>query len=157
MGLSLSILIDGKYHRIGTNDVQDLKQLFMEKKAIDSLDRIDEISISKEAISITTVDPVFRNDSAAPIGSTDRPINNINAYDWDGNHLWNIADIVGDVKCPFCGGHFCSREFLKGLREFDMSKAVEGHTFFICFSWMDRQYIIDVTDRKVINELHERM
>ncbi len=75
------------------------------KTPIQTLDKIYQICIAENIVIITTEDRGFRNGathvSYEEIG--ERRENNILAYDWQGNFLWNIGEIVGDIKMPFSG------------------------------------------------------
>ena len=65
-------------------------------------DKVLKISIADDILLVLTEDRDFRNGSDhAPILKDNRRINNIDAYDWHGNHLWNIGDLVGDIKMQF--------------------------------------------------------
>ena len=65
-------------------------------------DKVLKLSIADDILIVLTEDRDFRNGSVhAPILKDDRRINNIDAYDWQGNHLWNIGDLVGDIKMQF--------------------------------------------------------
>ena len=67
-------------------------------------DKILAILVIKDMIILLTEDRDFRNGAQqAPFYKDDRRINNIDAYDWNGTHLWNIGDLVGDIKTPFTG------------------------------------------------------
>ena len=60
-------------------------------KTVEFLDRIREICIAEEIILIRTEDQDFRNGSQnAPFVKDNREENNVNAFDWQGNHLWNL-------------------------------------------------------------------
>lgn len=68
-------------------------------------DRISDIFVLKDMIIIRTEDRDFRYGTTnVPFVKDDRRINNIDAYDWSGKHLWNIGDIVGDIQMAFSGG-----------------------------------------------------
>ena len=82
-----------------------LYQLYGLQHIIELQDKICNIYILKDMIIIRAEDRDFRYGAkTAPFYKDNRRINNIDAYDWQGNHLWNIGDIVGDIKMPFDGG-----------------------------------------------------
>lgn len=81
--------------------------------------------------------------------------NNINAYDWKGNHLWNIAEIIGDSNRMYNGGNICSKRILETRWGFVPEKYPVGHTFYNCVS-EGNAYIIDLEDRKVVQVLHDQ-
>lgn len=82
-----------------------LYQLYGLQHIIELQDKICNIYILKDMIIIRAEDRDFRYGAkTAPFYKDNRQINNIDAYDWQGNHLWNIGDIVGDIKRAFDGG-----------------------------------------------------
>lgn len=69
---------------------------------IESLDKIYEICIFYDLLVITTEDRDFRCGSQPyPFIKNDRSENNVLAFDFHGNFLWNIGSIVGDIKMAF--------------------------------------------------------
>lgn len=96
--LSFEIKSNGLYQLCGLQHIIELQ------------DEISGIFILKDMIIIIAEDRDFRYGAkTAPFYKNDRRINNINAYDWQGNHLWNIGDIVGDIKMPFDGGSLTTK------------------------------------------------
>lgn len=81
--------------------------------------------------------------------------NNINAYDWQGHHLWNIADIVGERNRMYDGGNICPMRTLETRWGFIPEKYSAGHTFYNCVSG-GNAYIIDLQDRNVVQVLHDQ-
>lgn len=155
MSLQMYVLIGKELLSLGS-DVSFLKKLNLRKNIIESLDNIYEISITKNLLIITTEDEDFRNGNQhAPLTKESRTKNNINAYDWDGNHLWNIADIVGDIKMPFYGGNVTTKENLQGHFGVNMSNLNDSHDFYVCTSG-SRMFIIDLNDRTVSQVLATR-
>ena len=68
------------------------------------LDNVIKICISDDILLVLTEDRDFRDGALnAPFIKDNREVNNIDAYDWQGNHLWNIGDWVGDIKMSFDG------------------------------------------------------
>lgn len=88
--VGVTILIDDKRLRFESK-LDDLYQISVMHHFIDFADRIMELSITKDYIIVVTLPRGYKG-------------NNINAYDWEGNHLWNIGDIVGDINISFLGG-----------------------------------------------------
>lgn len=106
---------------------------------INTSDKILEILIIKDMIMVLTEDRDFRHGALqAPIYKDDRRINNMDAYDWNGNHLWNIGDIVGDIKTPFTGAALSAEESETG-------------EFLICFAGAYR-FVIDPIRKTVISK-----
>jgi len=87
------------------------------------------------------------------IRGDNQPLNNIYVYDHNGEFLWNIADIVGDVSLPYTGVSAHSKETLVEAwsLSFDEKKAIAGHDFLVCRDWGGIRYIIDVTQKKLID------
>ena len=84
---------------------------------------------------------------------------NINAYDWQGNYLWNIADIVGIKGQKYSNSTIISFEELKENLEFDSKKEPEkyqqGHTLCFC-TCEGNAYVIDLHDKQVLQVLHNQ-
>ena len=121
--VQVTILIDDKRLHFESK-LDDLYQISVMYHFIDFADRITEISITKDYIIVTTEDRDFRTGAThVPVEKDDRRINNIDAYDWEGNHLWNIGDIVGDIKMSFFGGQvvtakqLCAYNVLENMDE----------------------------------------
>ena len=152
MSLKISVLIDQKVLSI-TTDISYFKKIYMQTHILEPLDHIYEVSITKDLLIITTEDPDFRNGNLqAPPIKEERLTNNINAYDWGGNHMWNIADIVGDIKMSFFGGSVCTKKSFNSYWGFNASRVKNDHELFSCTAG-DYLYIIDLTDKKFIQKL----
>ena len=156
MALRISALIDQKRVGFSVGNLADVKQLAMFSHILDSEDAIYEIAITKEYILVTTQDPDLRNSVHAPLVKDDRSINNINAYDWNGRHRWNIAQIVGDIKAAFWGGTVTTKELLLTHRGIDPDKLANGHELFVCTATNDRMYVIDLTERQLLQVVQSR-
>ena len=75
---------------------------FLSGLSIESLDKICEICIFHSILVLRTEDRDFRNGfQHVPFFKDDRSENNIAAYDLHDNFMWNIGNIVGDIKMPF--------------------------------------------------------
>lgn len=155
MSFRVNILMDQKILAF-TTDIPYIKKISMHTHMIEPLDQIYEISITKNLFIITTEDPYFRNENTVdPAFKQCQSANNINAYDWNGTHIWNIADIVGDIHMPFFGGSVCSKELLNSYPGFEASKVKSEHELFSCTAG-DYLYIVDLTDKKLIQKLETR-
>ena len=83
-------------------------------------DKICNIIICDAFLVLRTEDRDFRNGrSYASFVKDNREVNNIDAFDWQGNHLWNIGEIVGDVKMAFDDFSPHTRDFNRELGERD--------------------------------------
>ncbi len=155
MNCRVRVIMDNKVLLLQM-DISELKKMHINDAFLDSLDKICEISITKDLVIITTEDPDFRNGAkCVPIMKENRRENNITAYDWQGNRVWNIADIVGDIKMSFFGGSVCTIETLKNTVGFDERLVPEGHDLFTCVA-EGFLFVVDLTDAKVLQTLHAK-
>lgn len=68
-------------------------------KRLEFKDRIMKICVTDDMIVIQTTDRDLRSGQTSSLWIKDnREINNVDAYDHDGKHLWNIGSIIGDIK-----------------------------------------------------------
>lgn len=116
-------------------------------KSIEMLDKITVVCISDGILLIRTEDRDFRDGrQTAPIIKDNRKENNINAFDYQGNHLWNIGEIVGDIKMQFDGITHLSFEEAKNLYRV-ICKPTSN--LFKCIS-EGFVFIIDANDKKLL-------
>jgi len=149
----INILINGKVLTLAFNS-GIVKQLVFNKDILQSEDRIISVSVAENQVIIVTEDPGFRNgatnvDSVKPYNIKE---NNINAYDWNGNYLWNISEIVGEINMTFFGGCVSSISALCEHLEFDKQKYSEDLEIYTCTAG-GKTYVIDLKDKKVIQTL----
>ena len=117
-------------------------------KIVEFLDRIREICIAEEIILIRTEDRDFRNGSQnAPFVKDNREENNVNAFDWQGNHLWNIGELVGDIKMAFDGITHITP--IEAKREFGIKPKMNAQYLFSCVSG-GFVFIIDAKSKKTL-------
>lgn len=133
---------------------EDLKEILLFDKKITTLDRIYRISFAKNMVIIETGSPENRyspkpNPEYVPNYGV---CNYINAYDYEGNHLWNIAEIIGDVGSGV-GGHICSTKYLLGESK---EAYIEGHELFVCWNAFGMRYLIDLDEKRVIHKMMTR-
>lgn len=118
------------------------------------INKIQEISVSENIIIIIRSTPYLSLDTDDDSLFAN---NTIDAFDWEGNHLWNISDIVGILKVPFLGGYlWTSSQFEKFVNDDDtakycqkISEYTQGHSVYAAIS-DGRGYVIDLDDRKVL-------
>lgn len=117
-------------------------------KNVEFLDKIREICIAEEIILIRTEDKDFRNGAqSAPWVKDNCEENNINAFDWQGNHLWNIGELVGDIKMAFDGiTHITPAE---AKRKFDIRTPFNAKCLFSCVA-CGFVFIIDAKNKKML-------
>ncbi len=71
-------------------------------------DEVCKICIAEHRMIFLTEDRAFRNGTRTHVSNEElanegRLVNNVFACDWNGTYLWNIGEIVGDIKRPFDG------------------------------------------------------
>ena len=116
-------------------------------KIIEMPDKITDVCVSDGILLIRTQDRDFRDGrQTAPIIKDDRQENNINAFDCQGNHLWNIGEIVGDIKMQFDGITHLSLEEAKN--QYGISCKTTSN-LFKCISG-GFVFIIDANDKKLL-------
>ena len=153
--VTVHAIINGVHREVTVHTV-DLRQLHLFDTPITCLDRIDDISLANNMVILQMSSPAYRKNA----WTTDPDYvpnyavyNYADAYDYKGNHLWNIAEILGDIGCGISGARICTKNLLPA----DARDAyIEGHELLVCWSWYDRRYIIDLDDRKVIHEMFAR-
>jgi hypothetical protein len=149
MSIEIYALVNQKVASFRVNG-SSVHELGMYAHILKSLDVIYQVSISKDYLIVTTEDPSVRSGRWDPSFPKDRPTNNINAYDWSGNHQWNIAEIVGDIKASFWGGTVTTKDLIANHAGIDTSKIDENHEFYCCTATNSYLYLIDLTDRRLI-------
>lgn len=147
------VLINGKLLTLSINS-GIVKQMGFNKEILQSEDGIIGISVTESMVIVVTEDPDFRN--GATHAEVVKPYkikkNNINAYDWDGNHLWNISDIVGEINMTFYGGNVSTVSNLSNCYGFDQQKYNAESELYVCHAG-GRLYVIDLKEKKVVQIL----
>ena len=151
MSFNIKALFDQKLLNMSMDDLA-VNHLRLRSHMIESAENIYEISITKNVVIITTEYAIQRKSNP---NSTQIFTNNINAYDWDGNHLWNIADIVGDLKIPFFGGTVTTKDIMKSHFGFDEYLNDDSCELFCCYAG-NHLYIVDLNCRKLVQVLETR-
>ena len=157
MSFSIHVLINNSALTITSSDIKNVKSLALPKKIIDSLDDVYEISITDKLVILTTENPYFRD------GAKQAPVyyekvwqqNNINAYDWDGNHLWNIADIVGPIHHCFYGGCVTTKELFREDFSESLYEEIGNHALYACTAG-SILYVIDLETQRVIQTMQTK-
>ncbi len=121
------------------------------KVPIETLDKIWQICILEDIIVIKTEDRDFRNGcQSAPFIKDERVENNIMAYDWKGNFLWNIGEIVGDIKMSFSNVRRISKKEAEDY--YGVTIPQESNVLIECIA-LGFAFIIDVTHRKMLYKI----
>ena len=116
-------------------------------KSIIMLDKISDICFCEELLVLRTEDRDSRNGSKyASFIKDNREVNNIDVFDRDGNHLWNIGEVVGDIKMAFDG--ITHMTALEVEREYGVSCASDP-CLFKCIAG-GITYIIDGRNKKCL-------
>ncbi len=102
---------------------------------------------------MTTEHPAFRNGGTATAAARNTETPNINAYDWNSNHLWNIADIVEDVHMMYFGASLTTAALWKDIREFDPTLFAGEETLFAAHA-DGAVFLIDLKTKRVVQTLH---
>ena len=108
---------------------------------------ITEISITHDLFIITTADPIFQDNKPHKFEECSTDL--IKAYDWQGNLVWSIKDIIPNINAPLYGGFIVDQDHIMDiLMGYDLQYN-NYHDFYVCFIGGLR-YIIDLQERKVI-------
>ena len=106
-----------------------------------------DVCISDGIMLVRTEDRDFRSGCQnVPFIKDNREKNNIDAFDWQGTHLWNIGDIVGDIKMAFDGITYITSE--EAQLEFQVV-AESSHELFRCIAG-GFVFVIDATAHKLL-------
>ena len=147
MEVEFYININNKILHFVSPDIKPLKDFNLNDCAVKSLDCIYEISIAENIVIITTEEPAFRNGDKMSCEYEECSRECIKAYDWNGNFLWSIDDIIKDIRVPIYGGNLFSVDMLKS--ECPEINVDESHLFFnVCAA--GKRYVVDLTDKKVL-------
>jgi len=118
---------------------------------IESLDRISEICIANGILVVKTEDRDFRN-GFQPVSflKDDRSENNILAFDWHGDFLWNIGSIVGDIKMPFSSVSCILKAEVESEFGIMLSDGTDALLKCIAGGFI---YIVDAINRKMLYKI----
>ena len=151
MDFLICTLNEGKANSLCIN-VPEVYKACLDYATLKSLDPILGVVMTKEYLIVLTENPGFRDGQRPTSIYVDSvPVNNINAYHWDGTHAWNIADIVGDIRTYFCGCAARANEYVRDVPEVANHPEIWNHEF-VGASTLDFDYLIDITDRKLIKK-----
>lgn len=118
-------------------------------RILDFPDKITKICITEDMLVIQTQDRDFRDGcQSASWVKDNRQINNVDAYDHNGNHLWNIGSIIGDIKIQIDGFSYITADQAK------IKYGVEVHNRknLFCCTAGGFLMIIDGTQQKMLLE-----
>lgn len=153
--INVQVLLNGKRIEFGVKSIEGLSALCIRKDVIipiKSADDICGINITNDLIILTKKDRVYRNGKKLLREDDfgERGVNNIEAYDWDGNLVWNIGDIVGDIKKPFFGCNVVTGEMIKDNSTIKISESSSTHDLLICNAgWL---FVIDLKTNELLGK-----
>ena len=118
--------------------------IYINDKLISYPRKIINFSISSDKVFLVWIDP------------SDEPIdyinNNVEAYNFEGELLWNIYDIIGKAW-PFGNVNVYDAETIIEQVEFvNPNMIIKNHEYLVCYNVYERRYIIDITQNKLIQE-----
>ncbi len=149
MSLKITALLNQKLLHLSANN-DSLNDICLCSRVLESKN-IYEISITKDFVIITTEyltkGSNYAADNAIP--------NNIDAYDWHGNHVWNIADVIGNKNVPFWGGTVATKNTMKNHFGFNEELYDDSCELFCCSSG-NYLYVINLDNRKLVQVIETR-
>lgn len=154
----VNVLINGKRLSVDVRSETDLKELYnLGLKNIKSLDCIVSVDVTKDFIILSKKDRAFRDGTKKSVGydeTWDRRINNIEAYDWDGNLVWNIGDIVGNIHRPFWSGIVIAGKDFEKVYGSAIPEECLNHDLLCCAAY-DMVYVVDLSNSTFIGKYPE--
>ena len=94
-------------------------------------DKICKMIVTDDLLIIRTEDRDFRDGSQSASWIKDnREINNVDAYDHNGNHLWNIGEIIGDIKMQIDAISHITAE--QAIDDYGIAVGVNQNDLFSC-------------------------
>ena len=152
------ILINGKRLSVNTMSENALKELnLLGLNGIKSLDHIISVNVTKDFIILYKEDRAFRDGTRKSVSydeTWDRRINNIEAYDWDGNLVWNIGDIVGNIHRPFWSGIVIAGKDFEKVYGSAIPEECLNHDLLCCAAY-DMVYVVDLSNSTFIGKYPE--
>ena len=151
----VKVFLNGKRVEFGVKSAEGLFALCIQKDVIipiKSQDGIYEINITNDLIILTKNDRAYRKGFKLLREDDfgERSTNNIEAYDWDGNLIWNIGDIVGDVKKPFYGCSVVAKNMLCSKMADKIPESAATHDLLICHAgWL---FVIDLKTNELLGK-----
>ena len=152
------ILINGKRLSVNTMSENALKELnLLGLNGIKSLDHIISVNVTKDFIILYKEDRAFRDGTRKSVSydeTWDRRINNIEAYDWDGNLVWNIGDIVCNIHRQFWSGIVIAGKDFEKVYGSAIPEECLNHDLLCCAAY-DMVYVVDLSNSTFIGKYPE--
>lgn len=151
----VGVLLNGKKIGLNVRSVEELKKLYGLKTPICTVDRILNVFITKDLIILLKADRAFRDESVRYVSyGVDRRINNIEAYDWDGNLVWNIGDIIGDIKTGFLRANVIPGYLFEEFYNRKLPEQYNSHELLYCAA--NKVFVIDLSSNEIIDTFGDR-
>ena len=116
--------------------------------------KITALLVSPEAIIVITDPPETK------IPGWDAPrtkcVNNVFAFDSDGNKIWDFETLFGKEHYPILLGSFLNKTEKDFYAKYFHLPIVDSHRYFVASTFADEHYFIDVTERKYIGRAAHR-
>ncbi len=124
---------------------------------IESLDKIWGLFVLQDMIIIKKSDRAFRQGIViADLTNVDRRQNNLEAYDKKGNFLWNIGDIIGDIRCPIANCCLITAEKAL-LNQYILNYSYDSNAALLYLSDYARIFIVDPVNRELLATIYGKM
>lgn len=145
--ITFNAFINGKWQNIFMHG----DHLSMNNMILKLSQKIRGISLGKDKLFL-----VFEpNESKEIVSFDDLPRNNIVAYDYNGNYLYNIGDIVPRAETY---DYALIRSFDNGINisPNKIIKTIKDHEYLTCTSVHSVHYIIDITENRFVTTQDSR-
>ena len=161
MPVQILVGMNNKVFHFGLEDISCFKKFVLNGRWIESLDGIYSISITDDLFIIVTEDHCFRDGRHSCICKDKYSTDTIKAYNWNGEIVWCIRDIIKDLTGEYLSGYLIDREkaatlpdgyppLYNGRKIEDILAGIDkSHYLYACFDagW---RYVLDITDRRVL-------
>lgn len=122
---------------------------------VESPDAICHICIFRNLLILKTEDRVFRNGHhPVTFVNDDRSENNVLAYDLHGRYMWNIGEIVGDIRRPFTNISCVFKEDAE--KEYGITIPDGSDILLECVAG-GLVYIVDAINKKLLKKIAGRV
>ena len=123
------------------------KRLSINKSVIDFKYEITDVAVSKSKVFV-----LFDKDGCS---FNELPRNNIVAYDFNGQYLYDIGSIIHE-KWPFSKIAIYSGSTVTQEPLTEMTPFMDDHEYLVCYTYGSLRYILDITDGKVAQKISAR-
>lgn len=122
-------------------------QLCINQSVINFEYDITDIAISKNKIFVlyTKCDCSFE----------ELPRNNISAYDFKGNYLFDVGKYIQD-KWPYSTINIHNKITIHKEMEIESLPIIENHEYLVCYTYGELRFIVDITDERLVQKVSGR-